>query len=187
MSWAFARDVSLSIVPYTFNGLSGMLKHTQGGLPFSSFWVHIDNRFDMPVRTTFLTAGFCCIYGLLYIASTAAFNSIVTTAVLSLNITYAVPQAICAVQGRRKLPRRYLNLSKYGYICNIFSPCWVAVIGVFFCLPNEIPSEAGSMNYVCVVLGILSIVIFSLWFIQGKYFHGPSVDLEMLNMLREIN
>ncbi|KAF7625770.1 hypothetical protein AFLA_002617 [Aspergillus flavus NRRL3357] len=89
IAWVFSRDT---------------------GLPFSSYWSHIDPVHQIPIRTTPLATGFCLLYGLLYIASTAAFNSIINTAILVLNITYTVPQGILATCGRNRLPRRHFDL-----------------------------------------------------------------------------
>ncbi|GKZ32101.1 hypothetical protein AbraIFM66950_001240 [Aspergillus brasiliensis] len=94
----------------------------KNGLPFSTHWSQIDSKRGIPVRATLLSAGFCAIYGLLYIASTQAFNSIINTAILMLNITYTVPQGILATCGRDRLPARYYNLGRVpGYAVNIFS------------------------------------------------------------------
>lgn len=81
-------------------------------------------------------------------ASSQAFNSIITTAVLGVNISYAVPQAITLFHGREnKLPERPFKLSKVvGYLCNAWTPLWVTTIGIFICFPNKLPVDAGSMN-----------------------------------------
>lgn len=54
-------------------------------------WNHISDRFsavdsklESPVRATVLSTAFLALYGLLYLASTNAFNSITTSAVLRL-------------------------------------------------------------------------------------------------------
>lgn len=84
---------------------------------------------------------------MLYVASTQAFNSIITTAVLAVNISYCIPQGITLVYGRAKtLPFRQFNLGKLGYLCNAWAPLWIGTIGVFICFPNQIPVDAGSMN-----------------------------------------
>ena len=88
----------------------------------------------------------CLIYGLLYIASTRAFNTIINTAVLMLNITYTVPQGILATCGRSRLPRRPFNLGVYGYAVNMFSVLWLVVSGVFFCFPATYPTTVASIN-----------------------------------------
>ncbi|KAJ3466538.1 hypothetical protein MRS44_004102 [Fusarium solani] len=165
MTWAFARDK---------------------GLPYHEYWTEINKRFQLPLRATILSACFCTIYGLLYIASTAAFNSIITTAVLALNITYCVPQGICATYGRSRLPKRYLNLGNWGYIPNFFAPLWVTIIGTFFCFPGALPVEAGSMNYTSVVLFILLLLILGLWWVQRRTFEGPNIDWDTLNALNTV-
>ncbi|KAF1949876.1 amino acid transporter [Byssothecium circinans] len=159
IAWAFARD---------------------GGLPFSNYFSHIDERKAFPVRTTIAAFVFVCIYGLLYLASTTAFNSIVTSAVLFLNISFAIPQGILLFQGRNKLPTRYLNLGYLGYFCNGFAIVWIVVLGTTVCMPPSLPVSVGNMNYssVCLV-GLMSIVLL-FWFTLGKNFRGPDIDWEGL-------
>ena len=56
----------------------------KGGIPFSDTFSHVSPSRNFPVRATILSICFCCVYGLLYLVSTTAFNSIVTSAVLYL-------------------------------------------------------------------------------------------------------
>lgn len=80
-------------------------------------------------------------------ASTQAFNSIITTAVLAVNISYVVPAALVLIGGRdRKLPNRHFKLGKFGYFCNAWAPLWITTIGIFICFPNILPVTAYSMN-----------------------------------------
>ncbi|KAL5342282.1 choline transporter [Aspergillus crustosus] len=160
LAWAFARD---------------------NGTPFPSYFSHIDPQFNFPVRTTIAAFIFSCIYGLLYLASTTAFNSIITSAVLFLNITYTVPQGILLTTGRSSLPKRYLKLGWVGYVCNVFSVSWIVVLGVLVCMPPNILITLGSMNYVCVILVGVFVVINVLWFAVGRRsFEGPRVDWGIL-------
>ena len=154
----------------------------QGGVPFKDYFVHIDEKMDFPLRTTVAAATFIALYGCLYLASTTAFNSIVTAAVLFLNITYAIPQAIVAVQGREKvLPVRPLNLGRWGYVVNIFAPLWVTLLGIMVCFPPAIPVTVVSMNYSSVIIvGFFGIIV-GFWFWIGKTFEGPKIDLGVLS------
>ncbi|KIL86469.1 hypothetical protein FAVG1_10299 [Fusarium avenaceum] len=61
MAWAFARD---------------------NGTPFPKYFSKVDRRLEFPVRTTTCAFVFVVLYGLLYLASTTAYNSIITSAVL---------------------------------------------------------------------------------------------------------
>lgn len=118
----------------------------KNGLPYSSYWKVVSKKYNIPVRTTLLSVAFCIIYGLLYIASTQAFNSIVNTTVLMLNITFVVPQGIVLTRGRSVIPKRPFNLGNTGYAVNIFSVLWMIVSGVFLCFPNKLPTTLDSMN-----------------------------------------
>ncbi|KAL9632290.1 MAG: hypothetical protein Q9204_003856 [Flavoplaca sp. TL-2023a] len=162
MTWAFSRD---------------------RGIPFSEFFAHVSVHRDFPVRATILSICFCCLYGLLYLASTTAFNSIVTGAVLYLNITYAIPQGILFTRGRIKcLPARAFNLGTMGYVCNFLAPVLVTVIGTFICFPPQLPVTVSNMNYTPVILAGLFCVILGLWYTRGSKFTGPKIDWELLNL-----
>ena len=162
--WAFARD---------------------GGLPFSPFFTHISKRFAFPVRTTVLTLGFCCCYGLLYLVSTTAFNSIITSAVLFSNLTYCIPQAIVAVRGRKNvLPDHAFDLGWVGYACNFLSPVFVIALGVLICFPPELPVTTQNINYTPAILVGCCMAIVGSWFIGGKHFEGPKIDWEVLKNIK---
>ncbi|KAJ5820639.1 hypothetical protein N7474_006230 [Penicillium riverlandense] len=162
IAWAFARD---------------------RGTPFPDYFAHIDSRLQFPARATLAALGFNALYGLLYLASTTAFNSIITSAVLFLNITLAAPQAILVLRGRNKfLPERPFKLGYLGYFCNIFSALWIPVLIVLVCMPPALPVTVGSMNYTAPVLVGILLLILGGWFVFGHQFEGPKIDWEMLNM-----
>ncbi|KAL8688095.1 MAG: hypothetical protein Q9224_004974 [Gallowayella concinna] len=183
MTWAFARD---------------------RGIPYSEFFSHVSVHRDFPVRATVLSICFCGLYGLLYLASSTAFNSIVTGAVLYLacnprdlsipssllklsllNITYAIPQGILITRGRSlALPSsRPFNLGKAGYICNFLAPILVTIIATFICFPPQLPVTVSNMNYTPVILVGLFGVIIGLWYTRGKRFTGPKIDWEGLGLV----
>ncbi|KAH7121531.1 amino acid/polyamine transporter I [Dactylonectria macrodidyma] len=162
ITWAFARDQ---------------------GLPFASYWQHIDPKRGIPWRTTVLSAVFCAIYGLIYIASTAAFNSIINALCLMLNLSYIIPQAILLTQGRGKLPQHPYNLGKWGYAVNLYSVVFLIVIGVVFCLPQTNPTSINSMNYNAPVIIGLFMLICLLWLERRHKFNGPKIDWDLLNQV----
>jgi choline transport protein len=163
-TWALARD---------------------NGLPYSALFARIHPTLQTPVAATLLTAAFIAVYGAIYVGSTTAFNSFVSLAILGLNTSYAIPQAIVLVRGRDKvLPKeRYFDLGGVmGPFCNAFSVAWVALYTVLFCFPVFLPVDAGSMNYLGVVVVGVGLLILVLWW-GGKRrsFVGPVVDLEHLD------
>lgn len=160
--WAFSRD---------------------NGLPYSKVFSKVHPTLKAPVNATILAGVFITLFGLLYIASTTAFNSIVALAILSSNITCTIPQAIVLFRGRSKvLPPRYFDLGPVlGPLCNGFSLLYVSLYTVLFCFPIFLPAAAGSMNYVSVVLISSMIFITVLWWGgKRKTFVGPNVQIDGL-------
>ena len=156
-------------------------------MPFAKYFSHVDTRLGFPVRATVASIFFCCCYGLLFLASATAFNSIITSAVLFLNVTYAVPQAIVLFHGRKRLPARYLNLGYLGYFCNIFSILWITVLGVLICFPPHLPVTVGTMNYTApVIVGLFSLIILC-WFTIGKKFEGPHIQWDLIQAANQIS
>jgi choline transport protein len=154
-------------------------------IPYSNFWNVIDKKSEIPLRTTVASMVFCAIYGLLYFASSTAFNSIVSSAVLGLNITYTIPQTILVIHGRERLPKRAFNLGRFGYFCNIMAPIILIFDGVFVCLPFTIPTTAQSMNYASVVIVGLFMIVIAVWFMIGKNYEGPEVSMENISRMNE--
>ncbi|KAG6986464.1 choline transport protein [Physcia stellaris] len=166
LTWAFSRD---------------------RGLPYSAYFSHVSERFRFPVRATLLTLAFCSFYGLLYLVSTTAFNSIITSAVLYLNITCAIPQALVAVRGRKNvLPEHAFDLGWVGYLCNYLSPLLVFVVGILVCLPPELPVTQQNINYTPVVLVGLSLAVLGYWYVAGSEFEGPKIDWDVLKNIKII-
>ncbi|PYH75503.1 amino acid transporter [Aspergillus uvarum CBS 121591] len=162
IAWALARD---------------------GGTPFPEYFTKISPRLDFPVRTTLASFGFCSIYGLLYLASTTAFNSIINAAVLFLNLTYIIPQGLLLLRGRSYLPKRYLDLSWFGYICNVFSVIWLFFQIALNCMPPHLPVTLQSMNYNSVVLTGVLVIVNVIWFVAGRHtFQGPQIDAHALRL-----
>jgi len=157
--WAFSRD---------------------GGLPYSHTFAKVHRSLHAPVNATLLAGAFLIVTGLLYVASTTAYNSIVGLAIMSTNLTCAIPQAIVLLRGRTVLPKRYFDLGRIGGVfCNAFSTLYAALYVALFCFPLTLPVQADSMNYQSVVLvGALAFICI-LWLGWKRHtFSGPSLENE---------
>ena len=160
--WAFSRD---------------------NGFPFSWFLGKINEKLSVPANANILACVFCVLYGVIYVGSEVAFNVFISSAILFLNISYTIPQAVLLFRGNRDahLPARHFNLGKWlGPFCNIFSIAWMAFYTVMFCFPLKTPTDAQGMNYVCVIVLAAVIFIGVLWFGTGKRhsFTGPIVEID---------
>ncbi|KAK9238150.1 choline transporter [Lipomyces kononenkoae] len=166
LAWAFSRD---------------------NGLPYSKTFAKVHSIFETPINATALCSIFCGFYGLIYIGSTTAFNSIIAVAILALNVSYAFPQGIVLFRGRDKvLPMRSFRLGGFGIFVNAFSCLWCAFYAVIFCFPTILPAEVGSMNYLSVVVVGIALLIVLFWYGEKrKTFTGPNINLEGLEITQE--
>jgi len=149
---------------------------------FPDYFAHVDKKLQFPARATLAALAFNVVYGLLYLVSTTAFNSIITSAVLYINVTIAAPQMILVFRGRDKmLPERSFKLRHIGWFCNVFALCWIPVLTVLVCMPPALPITVGSMNYTSPILVGILLIIVGGFFVFGKQFEGPDIDWDMLN------
>ena len=164
--WAFARD---------------------NGMPFSPYFNRISDKYQVPVEASILSCIFCGFYGLIYVGSTVAFNTFISTAILFLNLSYAIPQGLALIGDRSKiLPERYFNLGRiFGPFCNAFTVAWMALYTIILSFPLTLPTNTTTMNYVSVVLTGGLLFIAGLWYLSGKKktFTGPNVDFEIINAI----
>lgn len=164
LTWAFARDGGL--------------------LSASEYFATVSPRFGFPVRTTLLALGFTAVYGLLYLLSTTAFNSILTAAVLVSNLSYVAPQLIVAIRGRSGLlpPNRAFDLGVFGVITNCLAPAIVGVLAILVCFPPELPVTGRNANYTPAILVCCAVALTFAWRGGGghRIFKDPRIDCAVL-------
>src|SRR4051794_29083944 len=93
----------------------------------------------------------CCVLGLIYFGSTAAFNSFTGVATICLSTSYGLPILISVLRGREAVATSTFSLGKFGFAINIITLCWIALAVVLFCMPISLPVAPATMNYASVV------------------------------------
>lgn len=122
------------------------------------------------------------LYGLIFLGSSTAFSAMVGAAIIFLQTSCIIPQAIVLYRGRDKvLPVRYFSLGGLSPFINASAVAWVVFLDIVYCFPVSMPVTKGNMNYVSVVAtGLISFVVL-LWFTAKKgKFMGPKIDMQQL-------
>ncbi|KAJ5886477.1 uncharacterized protein N7473_009151 [Penicillium subrubescens] len=142
MCYAFARD---------------------GGLPFSRFFSKVHPKLKVPLNSLILNLALVIVFGLIFLGSSSAFNAIVSSSVVLLDLAYGIPIAINCIRGRNTLPERAFVLPNwFGWILNIIS------------LVN--------MNYCVAAFGIVFVISTITWIVDGrKNYVGPRIEVEVLS------
>lgn len=146
------------------------------GLPFSNLWSKVNSRMGVPLNAHLMSCGWVAIIGFLYLASSTAFNSLITACIAFLLLSYSVP-VICLLLKKRQIVHGPFWFGKFGLLCNILLLLWTVFCVVFFSFPPYYPVNKDNMNYVSVVIvGYLlySLIYWKLW--ANKDFHRNGDD-----------
>ncbi|KAL1964882.1 hypothetical protein VTN77DRAFT_6235 [Rasamsonia byssochlamydoides] len=159
-----------------------------GGLPFSRVFAKVHPRLGLPLNALYLTTALVIIFGCIFLASTSAFNAIISASVVALNISYGMPIAVHCLRGRNVLPARPWRLSPlFGWVADLTALSFIILTTVLFLFPPDLPVDASSMNYCIVAFGIILIISVIQWIVDGrKNFTGPRVNLDGM-MARDHN
>ncbi|OJJ71634.1 hypothetical protein ASPBRDRAFT_125741 [Aspergillus brasiliensis CBS 101740] len=148
MLWAFARD---------------------DGLPFSKFCSKVNKRFEAPVNAQLCVGIIIALLGCIYLGSSTAFNSMMSSSVTINNIAYLVPILTNVLLGRKTMHRGPFSLGYVaGMTVNIITVAWLVFAIVFFSFPYDMPVTASNMNYTCVCVGGFLLLELLWWIVAGK-------------------
>ncbi|KOS40471.1 hypothetical protein ACN38_g8651 [Penicillium nordicum] len=147
MCWAFSRD---------------------NGMPFSRYWSHIDPSTHVPLRAHALSVCIVFVIGLIYIASSTAFNSLITGVIVFPYLTYLAPM-ICSIWRGKNQPRGPFHLGIIGVISKIITVVFCIFTVVMYSFPYMMPVTPSNMNYVTVIYGIALVYGLIDWFSRARY------------------
>lgn len=148
LTWGFARD---------------------GGLPWPSYFSHVDATWKVPARALWLQWLVVSLIGVLYLFSSTVLAAVLAVSTIALTISYAIPIAVLLAVGRERLPPRDFSLgSSLGPAANWVSMAYCAVTTVFFFFPASPGPAPGDMNYAIAVFGIMLVVSVLFWLVRGR-------------------
>ncbi|KAF3799375.1 7-keto 8-aminopelargonic acid transporter [Colletotrichum gloeosporioides] len=146
--WAFSRD---------------------GAMPFSRLWSRVHPKWQIPLNSQLAVTAIVAALGCLYLGSSTAFNSLLGTAVTINNISYMFPILTNLLTRRKNMHRGVFHMgATWGPIINTITVCWLTFAIVFFSFPYVMPVEPANMNYTCVVVGGLTVLVGAWWFKAGS-------------------
>jgi choline transport protein len=137
-------------------------------LSTSRVWARVSSRFGIPFNAQVLVTVANAALGCIYLGSSTAFNAMLGSAVTINNIAYYIPILTNMLTGRRNMYKGVFHMGKWGWLVNGVTICWLTFAIVFFSFPYSKPVTIQSMNYTCVVVGSLPILIIGWWFWAGK-------------------
>ncbi|KDQ09184.1 hypothetical protein BOTBODRAFT_58830 [Botryobasidium botryosum FD-172 SS1] len=168
--WAFTTQAILTTASRMVYAFA-----RDGGLPFSRQLAVVNKKYKVPIAALLFCTVWVIIFGCIFLGSPSALNAIISSSVVSLNLSYAMPIVILLLRGRNRLPIGSFALGNVlGYTTNIVGLIYVIGTTIFFLFPPAFPTNATTMNYTVVVFGVIAIISGLTWIIQGrKHYEGP--------------
>jgi amino acid transporter len=147
--WAFARDK---------------------GLPFSETFSYVHPTLKIPLNALLLVGTICCLLALINIASSTAFNALISLPTIALYISYFIPTLFLVI---RKLQNRHpvygpFKLGRYGLPINLFTLVYILYILIFLPFPTIIPVTTTNMNYAGPLVAAIIVMALCDWVISGR-------------------
>ncbi|THC98479.1 hypothetical protein EYZ11_002064 [Aspergillus tanneri] len=153
-----------------------------GGLPASPFFSKVHPTLKVPLNALYVTSVLVIIFGCIFLGSSSAFNAIVSSSVVMLDIAYGIPIAIHCMRGRNTLPERpFVIPNILGWIANMISLAYISLTTILFLFPPTLPVSGSNMNYCVAAFGIVLIISTFQWVVDGrKNFIGPRIDVDII-------
>lgn len=148
LTWGFARDC---------------------GLPFSSYFAHVDRVWKVPARALWLQGVLIGLVGILYLFANTVLDAILSVSTIALTISYGLPIFALLVVGRDKLPAggTFRLGRRVGPIVNWISVIYCCITTVFFFFPGSPNPAPSDMNYAIAVFGVMLVIAVGFWFVRG--------------------
>ncbi|KAL1934990.1 hypothetical protein VTP01DRAFT_4130 [Rhizomucor pusillus] len=148
-------------------------------IPLHSFWYKLSGKNKVPARILILEGLVCIVVIMPSFASEVYWSAIMSTAVICINVAYGLPNFCRLIWTRRNMQKGPFNLGRYSVPINIFAVVWIAFFTVILCIPAVFPVAPETMNWTCLMIGVVLIFSLGFWFVQGRHSYvGPIQTLE---------
>ncbi|KAG0697133.1 amino acid/polyamine transporter I [Suillus ampliporus] len=127
------------------------------------------NRFQAPYWGVWTSVLIGCIISCAYIGSAIAFNAILSSAAISVMLSYLQPLIIRVFWPSSIEDFGPFRLGKWSWPVNFASFLFTGLVCILFILPMTYPVDVLNMNYSIVAVGGLLVVITINWFWWGRH------------------
>ncbi|KAI5304567.1 hypothetical protein KEM56_006339 [Ascosphaera pollenicola] len=148
-------------------------------VPFSPWFRNVNKTFRNPFNAVIMCGFLTTVLGCIYMGSETAFTAFVSSFVVMTTISYLAAILPNLLHKRCEIPRgAFFMHGALGFVVNGIACAFIIVFVVIFCFPAQLPVDAPTMNYTCLMAGGLTVFILAWWFIKQKEYVGPALSKE---------
>ncbi|OJJ53815.1 hypothetical protein ASPSYDRAFT_161834 [Aspergillus sydowii CBS 593.65] len=147
-------------------------------MPLARWIGAVSPRWESPLYATLACGILLTGIGAIYVGSLTAFNAFIGSFAVLTTVSYLLAILPHALSGRKRIRPGPFWMGRAGMAVNLVACGYIAVTVVIYCFPYALPTEAGSMNYTCLITGGLTILAGIWWLVHGrKNYVGPDMGM----------
>ena len=147
-------------------------------MPVARWIGAVSPRWESPLYATLACGILLTGIGAIYVGSLTAFNAFIGSFAVLTTVSYLLAILPHALSGRKRIRPGPFWMGRAGMAVNLVACGYIAVTVVIYCFPYALPTEAGSMNYTCLITGGLTILAGIWWLVHGrKNYVGPDMGM----------
>jgi amino acid transporter len=152
-----------------------------GGLPFSRYWIVLNQRTTMPLRLVWLSVVVIIILAIPAVGSDATLSAISGISIIGFTTSYAIPILLRITVGAETFVQHEFNLGRYSKPIGWVACIWTAFIFVIFNLPQSWPvDDPALLNFTPAAVGFLLVFTTLTWFLSARrWFKGPISEIAL--------
>lgn len=148
------------------------------GVPFSKWFAHVPNGWDIPLNAVIFTMAVSCLLSLINIGSQIAFNQLTSLGLCALLSSYIISISCMAIKRIRReplLPSKF-SLGVLGLPINLLSVGFLALAFIMIFFPPGPDPELASMNWASLIYAGVIIISLVYYVFRGRFKYAGPVE-----------
>ena len=117
-----------------------------GGFIFPHVFSKVNKKLACPLPAVIMSWAIAAAVSILYVASTTAFNALMSCLVILGYFAYGVPIVCLLIRGRQYDREGTFKLGRWGWFVNSAAVGFMSFLAIFFCFPLYLPATKTDMS-----------------------------------------
>ncbi|CAG9993022.1 unnamed protein product [Clonostachys byssicola] len=136
----------------------------------SYFWCLMAylKKHSVPINAHLLCIALSCVLCFLPLASTTAFNSLVTGVLVFPYISILIPATFSLLPMNKNIPKGSFSLGRWGTVARVVTVIFCLFATIIYAFPYTMLVDAGNINYFSAILGVVIIYAIIDWVVRAR-------------------
>ncbi|KAL9018144.1 MAG: hypothetical protein Q9185_004551 [Variospora sp. 1 TL-2023] len=166
------------------------------GLPFWQTMATVHPKTTLPNYAIYIISAVACLFGVINLGSSTAFNIILSITVSTLYSSYTITEMLLLwrrIRGDIRKPSEMKGSTwqanelvwgpfhvpgAWGVALNTFAVCYGTIVIVFCYFPATVSPDPATMNWACLIMAVVSFFAVAYYLMYAnKVYQGPVVEI----------